>query len=179
MPMTFDLSDITTLKTGIILWWIFHVGNGWEAVWKPFHSPLYIAASANVSFHLLPCKAEAIDPQQSRLADLSGPELILRWLTCSGTLPCDLMGPHFTFFGNWQSSHQSWRGKSIQISWLMDNLHICEGTFNAKRYTQLLEQHMLPSTILFQGHHCLLQQDNETTFCRVTTARPHSWECGY
>ena len=31
----------------------------------------------------------------------------------------------------------------------MGNLHICEGTINAERYTQVLEQHMLP-TIFFR-----------------------------
>lgn len=46
----------------------------------------------------------------------------------------------------------------------MSNLHICEGTINAERCIQLLEQHMLPSRCLYQGHPCLLQQDN---------AKPH------
>uniref|UniRef100_A0AAR2KV54 Tc1-like transposase DDE domain-containing protein n=1 Tax=Pygocentrus nattereri TaxID=42514 RepID=A0AAR2KV54_PYGNA len=48
----------------------------------------------------------------------------------------------------------------------MGNLHICEGTINAERYIQVLEQHMLPSKQrLFQGRPCLFQQDN---------AKPHS-----
>ncbi|KAL7868504.1 hypothetical protein SRHO_G00098880, partial [Serrasalmus rhombeus] len=34
----------------------------------------------------------------------------------------------------------------------VDNLHICEGTINAERYIQVLEQHLLPSKQrLFQG----------------------------
>ena len=48
----------------------------------------------------------------------------------------------------------------------MGNLHICEGTINAERYIQVLEQHMLPSKQrLFHGRPCLFQQDN---------AKPHS-----
>ena len=48
----------------------------------------------------------------------------------------------------------------------MGNLHICEGTINAERYIQVLEQHMLPSKrCLFHGRTCLFQQDN---------AKPHS-----
>ena len=46
------------------------------------------------------------------------------------------------------------------------NLHICEGTINAERYIQVLEQHMLPSKqCLFQRCPCLFMQDN---------AEPHS-----
>ena len=38
----------------------------------------------------------------------------------------------------------------------MGNLHICEGTINAERYIQVLEQHMLPSKQrLFHGRPCL------------------------
>lgn len=45
----------------------------------------------------------------------------------------------------------------------MGNLQICDGTVNAERYIQVLEQHMLPSKQrLFQGRPCLFQQD---TFC--------------
>ena len=48
----------------------------------------------------------------------------------------------------------------------MGNLHICEGTINAERYIQVVEQHMLPSKQrLFHGRPCLFQQDN---------AKPHS-----
>uniref|UniRef100_A0AAR2M5U8 Tc1-like transposase DDE domain-containing protein n=1 Tax=Pygocentrus nattereri TaxID=42514 RepID=A0AAR2M5U8_PYGNA len=54
----------------------------------------------------------------------------------------------------------------------MGNLHICEGTINAERYIQVLEQHMLPSNqCLFQGRPCLFQQDNAKPHsARVTTA---------
>uniref|UniRef100_A0AAR2IMB0 Tc1-like transposase DDE domain-containing protein n=1 Tax=Pygocentrus nattereri TaxID=42514 RepID=A0AAR2IMB0_PYGNA len=54
----------------------------------------------------------------------------------------------------------------------MGNLHICEGTINAERYIQVLEQHMLPSKQrLFQGCPCLFQQDNAKPHsARVTTA---------
>ena len=54
----------------------------------------------------------------------------------------------------------------------MGNLHICEGTINAERYIQVLEQHMLPSKRrLFQGRPCLFQQDNAKPHsARVTTA---------
>lgn len=45
----------------------------------------------------------------------------------------------------------------------MVNLHIC-GTINAEKNIQGLEQRMLPSKQhLFQGHHCLFQQDNAKT----------------
>uniref|UniRef100_A0AAR2K5U3 Tc1-like transposase DDE domain-containing protein n=1 Tax=Pygocentrus nattereri TaxID=42514 RepID=A0AAR2K5U3_PYGNA len=58
----------------------------------------------------------------------------------------------------------------------MSNMHICEGTINAKRYIQVLEQHMLPSKQrLFQGRPCLFQQDNAKPHsARVTTAWLHS-----
>ena len=58
----------------------------------------------------------------------------------------------------------------------LGNLHICEGTRNAKRYIEVLEQHMLPSGHrLFQEHHCLVQQDNAKPHsARVTTAWLHS-----
>lgn len=54
----------------------------------------------------------------------------------------------------------------------MGNLHICEGTINAERYIQVLEQHMLPSKRrLFHGRPCLFQQDNAKPHsARVTTA---------
>ena len=57
----------------------------------------------------------------------------------------------------------------------MVNLHICEGTLNAERYIQVLEQHILPSKQrLFQGHPCLFQQDNAKSHsAHVTTA----WLC--
>lgn len=48
----------------------------------------------------------------------------------------------------------------------LGNLHICEGTTNAERHIQALEQHMLPSKrCLLQGHPCFFQQDR---------AKPHS-----
>lgn len=48
----------------------------------------------------------------------------------------------------------------------MDNLHICEGNINAKRYKQVLEQHMLPARQgLFHKHPCLQWQ---ATFCRCS-----------
>ncbi len=48
----------------------------------------------------------------------------------------------------------------------MGNLHVLEGTMNAKRYIKVLEQHMLPSRRrLFQGKPCVFQQDN---------AKPHT-----
>ncbi len=48
----------------------------------------------------------------------------------------------------------------------MGSLHIWKGTINAERYTQVLEQHMLPSRRrLFQGRPCIFQHDN---------ARPHT-----
>ncbi|KAL6463867.1 hypothetical protein MHYP_G00282580 [Metynnis hypsauchen] len=58
----------------------------------------------------------------------------------------------------------------------MGNLHICEGTINAERYIQVLEQHMLPSKkYLLQGRLCLFQQDNAKPHsARVTTAWLHS-----
>ena len=54
----------------------------------------------------------------------------------------------------------------------MGNLHICEGTINAERYIQVLEQHMLPSKQrIFHGCPCLFQQDNAKPHsARVTTA---------
>ena len=54
----------------------------------------------------------------------------------------------------------------------MGNLHICEGTINAERYIQVLEQHMLPSKQrLFHGRPCLFQQDNDKPHsARLTTA---------
>lgn len=48
----------------------------------------------------------------------------------------------------------------------LGNLHIFEGTTNAERHIQALEQHMLPSKrCLLQGHPCFFQQDH---------AKPHS-----
>ena len=45
-------------------------------------------------------------------------------------------------------------------------LHFCDGTIDAEKYIQILEQHMLPSRRHpFQGHPCIFQQDN---------AKPHS-----
>ena len=46
------------------------------------------------------------------------------------------------------------------------NLHLCDGTINAEKYIEILEQHMLPSRRHpFHGSPCILQQDN---------AKPHS-----
>ena len=46
------------------------------------------------------------------------------------------------------------------------NLHFCDGTINAEKYIEILEQHMLPLRIHpFQGSPCIFQQDN---------AKPHS-----
>src|SRR4029434_7522951 len=46
------------------------------------------------------------------------------------------------------------------------NLHLCDGTINAEKYIEILEQHMLPSRRHpFQGSPCIFQQDN---------AKPHS-----
>ncbi len=43
----------------------------------------------------------------------------------------------------------------------MGSLHVLEGTMNAERYINVLEQHMLPSRRrLFQGRPCVFQQDN-------------------
>ncbi len=48
----------------------------------------------------------------------------------------------------------------------MGSLHVLEGTMNAERYINVLEQHMLPSRRhLFQGRPCVFQQDN---------AKPHT-----
>ncbi len=53
----------------------------------------------------------------------------------------------------------------------MGNLHICEGTINAERYIQVLEQYMLPSKqCLFQGHPCLFQDNSKPHSARVTAA---------
>ena len=41
------------------------------------------------------------------------------------------------------------------------NLHLYDGTINAKMYLEILEQHLLPTRWhLFQRHPCILQQDN-------------------
>ncbi len=43
----------------------------------------------------------------------------------------------------------------------MGSLHVLEGTMNAESYIKVLEQRMLPSRRrLFQGRHCVFQQDN-------------------
>ncbi len=48
----------------------------------------------------------------------------------------------------------------------MGSLHVLEGTMNAERYINVLEQHMLPSRQrVFQGRPCVFQQDN---------AKPHT-----
>ena len=46
------------------------------------------------------------------------------------------------------------------------NLHFCDGTINAEKYIEILEQHMLPSRRHpFKGSPCIFQQDN---------TKPHS-----
>ena len=41
------------------------------------------------------------------------------------------------------------------------NLHFCDGTINAEKCIEILEQHMLPSRRHpFQGRPCIFQQDN-------------------
>ena len=46
------------------------------------------------------------------------------------------------------------------------NLHFCDGTINAEKYIEILEQHMLPSRRHpFQGRLCIFQHHN---------AKPHS-----
>ncbi len=62
------------------------------------------------------------------------------------------------------------------IAYVMGSLHVLEGIMNAERYIKFLEQHMLSSRRhLFQGRHCVFQQDNAkpntaaitiTWFCR-------------
>ena len=40
-------------------------------------------------------------------------------------------------------------------------LHFCDGTINAEKYVEILEQHMLPSRRHpFQGSPCIFHQDN-------------------
>jgi len=57
----------------------------------------------------------------------------------------------------------------------LGSLHNWEGTIYAEQYTQILEQHMLPSTQrCFQGRPCILQQDNAKLHSAcITTA----WLC--
>ena len=39
--------------------------------------------------------------------------------------------------------------------------HFCDGSINAEKFTEILQQHMLPSRPhLFQGHPCIFQHDN-------------------
>ncbi len=66
------------------------------------------------------------------------------------------------------------KSKSQGLSWYgvcvsalgKGNLHFCDGTINAEKYIEILEQNMLPSRRhLFQGRQCIFQQDN---------AKPHS-----
>lgn len=53
----------------------------------------------------------------------------------------------------------------------------CDETINAERYTQVLVQHVLPSTQrLFQGRAHLFQQHNGKP---ITTAELREKECGY
>ncbi len=58
----------------------------------------------------------------------------------------------------------------------MGSLHVLEGTINAERYIEILEQHMLPSRRrLFQGRPCVFQQDNAKPHtAAITTAWLHS-----
>ncbi len=54
----------------------------------------------------------------------------------------------------------------------MGSLHVLEGTMNAERYINVLEQHMLPFRWrLFQGRPCVFQQDNaKPHIAAITTA---------
>ncbi len=58
----------------------------------------------------------------------------------------------------------------------MGCLHVLEGTMNAERYINVLEQNMLPSRWrLFQGRPCVFQQDNAKPHsAAITTAWLHS-----
>ncbi len=65
-------------------------------------------------------------------------------------------------------------GMGVHISaYGMGSLHVLEGTMNAERYINVLEQHMLPSRQrLFQGRPCVFQQDNTKPH---TTAITTAW----
>ncbi len=58
----------------------------------------------------------------------------------------------------------------------MGSLHVLEGTMNAERYINVLEQYKLPSRRrLFQGRPCVFQQDNAKPHtAAITTAWLHS-----
>ncbi len=57
----------------------------------------------------------------------------------------------------------------------MGSFNVLEGTMNAERYIQVLEQHMLTfRQPLFQGRSCVFQQDNAKPHtAAITTA----WLC--
>uniref|UniRef100_A0AAY5KJF1 Uncharacterized protein n=1 Tax=Esox lucius TaxID=8010 RepID=A0AAY5KJF1_ESOLU len=58
---------------------------------------------------------------------------------------------------------------------VMGDLHICEGTVNAEQNAQVLEQHRLPSRLLFQGRPGLFQQENAKSHsARITLTWLHS-----
>uniref|UniRef100_A0AAR2J834 Transposase Tc1-like domain-containing protein n=1 Tax=Pygocentrus nattereri TaxID=42514 RepID=A0AAR2J834_PYGNA len=63
----------------------------------------------------------------------------------------------------------------------MGNLHICEGTINAERYIQVLEQHMLPSKQrLFQGHPAYFSKTMPSHILHMLQQRGFIVkECGY
>ncbi len=57
-------------------------------------------------------------------------------------------------------------GRGCISAYGMGSLHVLEGTMNAERHINVLEQHMLPfRRRLFQGMFCVFQQDN---------AKPHN-----
>ena len=58
---------------------------------------------------------------------------------------------------------------------IMGNLHICEGTINAARYIQVLEQHrLLSKRCLFQGHPRLFLHVSQQHSCK-TVEQPNSY----
>ena len=61
------------------------------------------------------------------------------------------------------------------------NLHFCDGTINAEKYIEILEQHMLPSRRHpFQGSPCIFQQDNaKPHYAHISKAwlRKNVWGC--
>lgn len=65
-----------------------------------------------------------------------------------------------------EKGHNSLDGHHVSHAHAMANVHIFDSPINAKRYIEVLEQHMLPSKpCLFQWCPCLFQQE---------TAKPHS-----
>ena len=123
-------------------------------------------------------QSESLISTTSRnVSGFSGPERILKWMDAKWK--GGLRNPPFKLFVEVMDVMSSGpkRKRTIQIvistkfksqhlwgcvsAHGMGNSHICEGTINAERYIQVLEQHMLPSKQrLFQGRPCLFQQDN-------------------